>query len=181
MNVDGRVKLMIYGNVVLVLVLTLIPWAFLSRMPAVVPTHWGLSGKVNAYGSSLATVLTLSAIMPLANVIILIIYGFRWPLIERHPYLINLPAIAMVLGSERIDEGVRRKLIERIFQVSLVIGLAIGLYLLTLELGILYSMITASPTPWVIWVSIAGVPVLVAPPWIIYRKIYKEEIIRYVG
>ena len=180
MNNDKGVKLMIYVNVALTASLALVPWVFLGWMPAVVPTHWGAGGEPNAYGSSCVTVAILSGVMPIANIIILVTYFFRWTLVRKYPYLINLPAIAMVLGSERIDEGVKERLIERIFQVSLVIGLAVGAYLLLLELGILYSMITASPTPWVIWVSLAGVPVLIAPPLTMYRKIYREEIMKYL-
>jgi len=167
-------------DLILMVLLALVPWMAYQHMPLIVPTHWNAGGQVTSYGSSFSTALLLSTVMPLANAIILVVYAFRWKLVKEYPYLINLPAIAMLIGSEKIPVEKKHELIEKMFTVTLIIGCFVGAYLLIIEAGILYSMITFTTSNWVIIVSIVGIPLMILPPFYMYRKIYNEEMLKYV-
>jgi uncharacterized membrane protein len=176
----GLRSTLLWANVVLIIIMIGIPWYYYFMMPPVVPTHWSLSGEVTSKGSSLSLVLLLSAVMPLANVIIVVMYLLRWRLIENYPYLINLPAISLLIGSERIPQDKKRELIERIFDVTLVAGLTVGTYILALEVGILQSVVTAESPSWLLWFIFLGIAYLIGVPLYMYRKIYRDEILPYI-
>ena len=169
-------------NIAITAALILLPWLYYPLMPSTVPTHWSLSGKVTSYGSSFTSALLFSALMPLGNVIILVVYWLRWRLVEKYPYLINLPAVALLIGSERVPKNVRRRLIEEILDVLLVVGACLGIYMLLLEYGILSAMASGGggeEPGWTLWVSLGGIPALILPPLLLYRRVYRE-VMKYV-
>jgi uncharacterized membrane protein len=176
----GLRSTLLWANVAIIVIMVGIPWYYYFMMPPIVPTHWSLSGEVTSKGSSLSLVLLLSALMPLANVIIVVVYLLRWRLIENYPYLINLPAISLLIGSERIPQDKKRELIERIFDVTLVAGLTVGTYILALEVGILQSAIRAESPSWLSWFIFIGIAYLIGVPLYMYRKIYRDEILPYI-
>jgi len=80
----------------LVLVLTLAAIWLVSiyayfDLPAEVPTHFGFTGRPTSYGNK-ATFLLLPFLFSIAPVIFLLIIRFRFTLINKYPYLVNLPA-----------------------------------------------------------------------------------------
>jgi len=170
---------MLAANILLIFILLALPWIYYYTLPEIVPTHWGLQGEVTSTGSKYDAVLILSVTMPIANIIILIIWTFRWVLVRKYPYLINLPAITMVLGSEKFPQEKKDEIIEKIFDISLLIGIIVGVYMLILEWGILESMRTGTNPVWLTIFSIVGIVFLIIPPFLLYRKIYREEILPY--
>ena len=85
----------------------------------------------------------------------------------------------MVLGSEKFPPEKKDEIIEKIFDISLLIGIIVGVYMLILEWGVLESMRTGTNPVWLTVFSVAGIVFLVIPPFPHYRKIYREEILPY--
>ncbi|MCE4613949.1 MAG: DUF1648 domain-containing protein [Desulfurococcales archaeon] len=175
---SNKGRSLLYANILMVVLLVVIPIACLPYMPATVPSHWNASGQVTNYSSSFSTVMILAVVMPLANIIIVLITAFRWKIINKYPYLINLPAITLVISTGNMDQYEKSRIINRIFEVTLLLGLVIGVYLLGLDAIILDSMITGhSNGTLVLLYSIIGAIVLIVPVILLYRKIYREEIL----
>ncbi len=85
----------------------------------------------------------------------------------------------MVLESEKFPPEKKDEIIEKIFDISLLIGIIVGVYMLILEWGVLESMRTGTNPVWLTVFSVAGIVFLVIPPFPLYRKIYREEILPY--
>jgi len=178
---EARRKYLSASNMALILILAVLPWIYYSRLPEIVPTHWNWGGQVTSTGSSFNTMLLLSLVMPFANIIIEAIYLARWRILRGYPYLINLPAITVLLGSERINPRDKRRIIEDVFTVMLMVGVLIGIYLLVLEVGILESMRTGVEPSWMLPYTIIGAAAIIIPPLMMYRRIYREEILPLLG
>jgi uncharacterized membrane protein len=151
-------------------------------MPSIVPSHWNLKGQVTNYSSSFSTAIILAVAMPLANIIILIVTVFRWKILNNYPYLINLPAITLLISSANLESREKSRIINRIFEATLMAGFIIGLYLLGLEVIIIQSMITGQLNNTLTWFyTIVGSILIIVPVILLYRKIYREEILEKIG
>ena len=79
--------------VVLLVLIWLIGLYAYTTLPDRIPTHFGLSGKPDAFGNRL-TFLLLPIAFSLAPLIILLIIKLRFTLINKFPYLVSLPAFS---------------------------------------------------------------------------------------
>jgi uncharacterized membrane protein len=62
-----------------------------ASLEGVVPKHFDLSGQPDSYGSS-EIFLVVLPIVSIAPIIIILVTIYRFTLLNKHPYLINLPA-----------------------------------------------------------------------------------------
>ena len=83
--------------------LLVISWSmatyYYNILPDVVPTHYDLYGRPNGWGSK-AGLLLAPTILTGVYVALLTIIKYRYTMIERYPYLVNMPAFMALMGSD---------------------------------------------------------------------------------
>jgi uncharacterized membrane protein len=136
-------------------------------LPDIVATHVGLNGVPNSYGYK-STLLTIPVIFLAIFLLLLLVMRFRYTLLEKYPYLINLPSFVYRLGMEK-DSKMQGEIIGKVFTVySLVI-----LYVSTLDFAITAALLRQSQgiLPPVILTTVF---VFVATILLLYRSIYRS-------
>ena len=170
-------KFLLWLNILLIILMIIIPWLYYPKLPLSVPSHWNLKGEIDRYSTKLSYIIIISLFTPMTNIILLIIYAVRWPLIQKYPYAISLPAMVMILGSERIPEHVKRKLIEKMFDIVLLIGLLVGVYMFGLEILMLESALSGKINSILLMIfTIVGTIGLIVITLMAYRQYYIKEI-----
>lgn len=129
-------------------------------LPEEIATHFGLSGKPTSYGDKTGF-LILPIAFSITPAIFLIVTGFRFRLINKYPYLINLPAFYTHL--HRLPEERRGIWINKYFELVLALGVSISLFLLFLLLGISRGTFEGRMPPWFLIVTIVLSTVLIVP------------------
>lgn len=99
-------------------------------MPENAPRHFDLSGEPTSYGNN-GDSFILPISFSLAPLIFLIIVKYRFLLINKYPYLINLPACFMNIN--KLQPERRSFWINRYFEAILILGVFITYYELLLE------------------------------------------------
>lgn len=176
--------MLLVANVVLSLVLVALPWLYYPYLPEVIPTHFGLNGKPDAWApKEEATYLfiILSVALPLANVVIALITAFRFALVVRYPYLVNLPAFTYLISSDRFTPRDRGIYVNRMFRVVLVIGVLLGAYLISLEYATLHSMVVGVYPPALIVCDVVVPLVITLVAIYLYWGLYMEVKGRVAG
>ncbi len=107
-------------------------YAYMS-IKGVIPTHFGPSGQPDAYGSS-EVFLIVTPLISIAPVAIILVARYRFTLVNKYPYLVNLPAFYAYIT--RVPFERRGYWINRYFEAMLAIGAFLTLYfnLLLLEI-----------------------------------------------
>ncbi|MCE4607131.1 MAG: DUF1648 domain-containing protein [Desulfurococcales archaeon] len=168
----------LYANLLIITLLIAAPIISLTYMPSIVPTHWNAEGQVTSYSTNTFAVIVLATVMPLANIIIVLVTIYRWKLINKYPYIINLPAITLVMSSGNLDQREKSEIVNKIFEVTLLAGVTVGAYLLGLEVIMIYSMITGYLNNALsLSYAIIGGILMIIPVILLYRRIYKEDIL----
>lgn len=112
-------------------------WAFALyayfTLPDIIPTHFGIEGKPDDYGDK-STFLFLALIFCITPVIFLLLVKYRFVLINRYPYLINLPGFFLYI--EKIEYQRRAYWYNKYFEIFLWLGVAISFYLFAIQLMI---------------------------------------------
>lgn len=172
----GRVgKLLLAANWALAIVLVVVPLYYRSVLPDIVPTHFGDSGKAITYGSRDEVLALLAIVMPIANVAVVSISMLRFSLIRKYPFTINLPSFVVLLASGKLDAHERGQIVNGIFEVTLLTGALIGLFLLGLEILILNSMATGHLAWLGMVILVTAMPVTtIMITLILYRRIYEK-------
>ncbi len=134
-----------------------------TTLPEQIPTHFGLSGKPDAFGNR-PTFLLIPIAFSLAPVIILLIVRFRFTLINRFPYLVNLPAFFSQLG--QLPEARRSYWLNKYFEFVAAVGVAVSVFLLALFLGIYAGTLEGEMPPWFTVMTIA-IPLILIVSFII--------------
>ena len=116
-----------------------------TTLPDTIPTHFGVSGKPDAFGTRI-TFLLLPIAFSLAPAIILLIVKFRFTLINKYPYLINLPAFYTSLSGLREER--KSFWINKYFELVAAIGVFVSIFLLALFLGIYAGTIEGRMPMW---------------------------------
>lgn len=114
-------------------------------LPHEVPAHFGFSGEPNRYGDK-STFLILPAAFSIAPIIFLLLAKYRFTLINKHPYLINLPAFFIYIS--KIPKERRGLWVNRYFEVILCLGVVLTLSLLVMEVGIFSGEIHEKLPAW---------------------------------
>jgi len=134
---DSVRKWIVYNLIVIVFMWVIGLYAYFT-LPEIIPTHFGLKGSPDAYGSKFVF-LILPALLSLAPAIILLIIKFRFTLINKYPYLINLPGFFAYI--DKISEGRKSYWFNRYFEVLIKFNFALSIYLLAILMVIYYSTI----------------------------------------
>ncbi len=93
------------------------------RFPVYIPVHY-FNGIPNAYGQSIFFPLT-AVILSIAPIIVLLISRFRYKLLNKYPYFINMPAFYYSEIS-RFKREKRSYWVNKYFELVLGIGASIG-------------------------------------------------------
>ncbi|MGC8479615.1 MAG: DUF1648 domain-containing protein [Candidatus Micrarchaeia archaeon] len=159
-------KIIILLSLIITVLAVIVLWNNYNALPNTVAIHYGLNGQPNAYGPK-AALLIPTTLLILITFLFILILRFRYTLIEKYPYLINLPSFVYKIGFEK-NKKVKSELINKVFTVY---TLSI-LYISILNLLITFSISTSNaslllPSLFVI-IIIFVVSVLA-----LYRNIYK--------
>ncbi len=132
-------------------------YAYLT-LRGVIPTHFGASGRPDAYGSSdvFLIILPLISIAPLA---IMLTARYRFTLVNKYPYLINLPAFYAYIMQVPFER--RAYWVNRYFEAMLAIGAFLTLYFNLLLLGIYVGTIQEALPSWFLPTVLLMTPLLV--------------------
>jgi len=150
-------------------------YAYLT-LPQEVPAHFGFSGEPTRYGDKSAF-LGLPAAFSIGPVIFLLLTKYRFTLINKYPYLINLPVFFTYIS--KIQKERRGLWVNRYFEAMLCLGVVLTLSLLIMELGIFLGEIYGKLPVWIMPFTLT-MPVWLILPFLFYlRKLnlkLKEEI-----
>ncbi len=135
-----------------------------QSLPDQVPVHFGWKGTPTRYGEK-TTFVFLPLAFSIAPVALLLITRYRFTLINKYPYMINLPAFYTFLW--RIPPERRSLWVNRYFEGILGLGAFLSLYLLGLEYGIYVGTRDGHLPSWFTPVALAA-PFLLVIPWILY-------------
>ncbi len=154
---------LIAGNVAVIILMFIVAVYYYSILPERIPTHFGLGGKPDRYGSK-DELFLISFLFSTAQILILTVYKFRFKIWR---YL-NLP-----IDLKRLDEEKRRIAIDRYFELLLKFFLALGFCLLVLEICVFECMKTGRMSWW-FYLSLFPILVLVFPFMVAYYRLEEE-------
>lgn len=131
-------------------------------LPAEVPTHFGFTGRPTSYGNK-ATFLLLPILFSIAPVIFLLIIRFRFTLINKYPYLVNLPAFFTNIN--KIEENRRSFWINKYFELTAAVGTGITFFLLYLVLMIYKGSLDGCLPSWFV-ITVFLLPAAILVPFL---------------
>ena len=143
---------------------------YYPALPNTIPTHFNASGMPTSYADKIV-VLLVPALLSAIIIVILLVLRYRYALLERYPYLLNLPAFAYRLGIEK-NSATHGTIINRIFTVH---TLSI-LYISILCAVIVYAMLSLNGQGLSLLLPaiLITVVVFVATVFLVYRSIYRS-------
>ena len=128
-----RGKTMLFITIVGIVSIWLLAIHAYFSLPQRIPTHFGPDGKPDSYGDK-SMFLVLPAIFCIVPVIFILITKYRFVLINKYPYLVNLPAFFSRISE--IKEDSRSYWVNKYFEAVLFLGTVLTFYMLLLEAGI---------------------------------------------
>ncbi len=136
-------------------------YAYIS-LPSTVPVHFGIKGEPTRYGDK-SEFLFIALAFTIAPFLILLIAKYRFTLINKYPYLVNLPAF--YTNIYRIPKRRRAYWVNKYFEAVLWLGALLTIYLVLLEYTIYLSQIRSSTSIWVVVFSLL-LPVFLLLPFL---------------
>ena len=149
-------------TLILVAMWALAVHAYLT-LPHEIPGHFNFDGEPTRYDTK-STVFIIPAAFSIAPVIFLLITKYRFILVNRYPYLINLPAF--FTNITKIPEERRGFWVNRYFEALLYLGVFLTFSLFIMELGIYAGEISGKLPSWLLPFS------LLTPLWLIFPFIF---------
>lgn len=147
-----------------------------ATLPEVIPTHFGVDGKPDSFGGK-ETWIILPIAFSIAPVLILLIVRYRFEIIEKHPYLVNLPAFLIHLS--RLPGERKYYWIDRYFEILSCFGAILTAYLLIIEYAIYLGDKTGKLPVWFSPFIFVAIPILLIYFLVQLRalsKSFKEEV-----
>jgi hypothetical protein len=144
--------------------------------PQRIPIHFGITGEPNNYGGKY-TFLIVPLSFSLTPAIFIVLTKYRFTLVNKYPYLINLPAFFTNLT--KIPRERRGRWINRYFECVLGVGLLLSLSLVILEYGILLGVVSGKLPDWFLPISLT-MPVWLIAPFLFYLKRLKRQFLQEV-
>ncbi len=129
-----------------------------ASFPRQVPVHFNFSGRPDRFGSR-NEILILPLAFSLAPIILLLAVRFRFILVNRFPFLINLPAFYIRL--HRLSPEEQSVWLNRYFELLLTLNVTLTGYLLILEWGILWGTARGGLPWWFLTFTIGGAVLLI--------------------
>ena len=125
-----------------------------------------LAGRINA-SSLMPDVLTYVTV----SVVMLVVYLFRFELLERYPYLINLPAFTYIISHPFLDPQTRGNIVNKVFRVHLFVSLFFAfLAFISLKKNVLGDVRIINNA------LMAVIVVFLASSFLYYRHVYRTVI-----
>jgi len=134
--------------------------------PQEIPVHFGSSGEPTNYGGKY-TLLIFPAIFSISPIIFLLFVKYRFILINKHPYLINLPAFFIYIP--KIPKEKRGLWVNKYFEVMLCLGVVITFSLLIIELGVFLGITYGELPAWFI-PFVLTLPIWLILPFLFYLR-----------
>ncbi|MCW6159600.1 MAG: DUF1648 domain-containing protein [Candidatus Micrarchaeales archaeon] len=143
---------------------------YYPALPNTIPTHFNASGTPTSYGDKIV-LLIVPAVLSAIIIIILLVLRYRYTLLERYPYLLNLPAFTYRHGLEK-NSATHGIVINRVFTVHTLSALYISILcaVIVYALFSLSSHVLSLLLPAILIVVV----VLVATVLLVYRSIYRS-------
>ncbi len=142
---------------------------YYPMLPNTVATHYGASGAPASYGPK-TDLLVVPAVFLIVLATLLAALHFRYTIMEKYPYMLNLPSFVYKFGTERNRE-VQSMVISKVFTVySLAIFYVSVLNLLITPAVLQVGSIADRP---ILPVIIATAAVFTITAFALYRRIYK--------
>ena len=132
-------------------------YAYVS-LEGLIPYNFDLSGQPTEYGSS-EIFLIVTPFMTLAQTIILIVSKYRFTLLNKYPYLINLPAFYTYIMEIPFQK--RGYWVNRYFEVVLALGVVLSLLMSLIFFGIYIGAIEEILPSWFPLVSFSMVSIFI--------------------
>ena len=95
---EGNAKILVTLAALVTLAVWLMVGYYYQQLPNTIPTHYGLNGQPDAYGSRLVVLIEPLILTALVAGSMLVL-RFRYTLLFRYPYMIRLPAFVYQLES----------------------------------------------------------------------------------
>ncbi|MCX8056726.1 MAG: DUF1648 domain-containing protein [Ignavibacteria bacterium] len=133
---DIKSRRWVVYNILIILVIWFMGIFAYFNLPDLIPTHFDLKGNPDAFGKK-TIFLILPIILSFAQIIILILVKYRFTLINKYPYLINLPGFFIYIN--KISNERKSYWLNRYFDLLLKVNFILSLYLLTVFIIIIYS------------------------------------------
>lgn len=142
-------------------------------LPDTVPTHYDLYGRPNGWGSK-ASLLLAPAILTGVGIALLAVIKYRYTMIERYPYLVNMPAFMILVSSDRLTPTERSSIVNMVFEV-ISIELAL-LGLLGLEITYFsFTMVTGGSSIGLFSSTLyTTIAIMIAIPLFLFYKTYTK-------
>lgn len=139
-----------------------------------IPTHFGFSEKPDAYGSKVYLII-IAIILSLTLLFIMLIVKYRFTLINKYPYLINLPGFFTYI--EKIEYSRRGYWYNLYFEKILWFNLFLAVYFLLIMILIFESARTGKMDV-VGLILIMLMPFVAIVPFIVSLSILSKEMKR---
>ncbi|WP_042684125.1 DUF1648 domain-containing protein [Methermicoccus shengliensis] len=141
-------------------------------LPSQVSVHFGFSGEPTRYGEKSAF-LIIPITFSIAPIIILLVTKYRFTLINKHPYLMNLPAFFTYIT--KIPKDRRSLWVNRYFEAVLTLGVFLTFSLLIIEYGIYLGEVSGKLPLWFMPLTLS-MPLWLIIPFLIYLRKLSQEI-----
>lgn len=177
MNAPALIKVLTATSLASTALLAAYALVVYESLPERVAIDFDAAGRPTRYAPKpeLLTILyLLIGVLASVTALISVISVKRHAIVERYPYLVNLPALAILLG--KLPEQIRRTYVDRIFVPLPAVGLVLnaGVFF-----PLVHIMLEASKTeyfpPLPVIAIVLTFALSIAPAMILYyRKIYRE-------
>ncbi len=164
-------KLLVFLTIVGIALLWAIAIYAYINLPNIIPTHFAASGEPNAYGSK-SVFLILPACFSIAPAILLINVKFRYTLIKKYPYLLNLPAFFANLNM--LPKEKRSEFVNMYFEFILIIALVLTYLFVALEYWIYIGTVRKELGGNFLLIIILSVILLLLIMFVALRKMSKK-------
>ncbi len=146
-----------------VLFMWILAFYYYFALPNKIATHFDINGIANSYGNK-STLFVIPFLFSIAPLLILIIVKYRFKIIKKYPYLINLPAFFCSFK----DDQLKDYLIDKYFEAMLGYTLILTLSLLFAEIGIFEGSFSGRLPKW--FDLVISIPIVAVIPYLFYLK-----------
>lgn len=168
---------LIFLNILLLVASLILAAYYYSKLPqtVLVPTRFDIHGQPEAWGDK-STLLILPICQAAVVLLLLLLTRFRFALLNKYPYLVNLPAFAMMLGSKDFPEKKKSEFINNLFLIVLVMCLLVNIGFLGLDWAIFPSLAEGKLAFTFINLFVPWIPLIIVIPFVIlyYKRLYNE-------
>jgi hypothetical protein len=164
-------KLLLSLNLIGIGVIWLIGIYAYVTLEGLVPTSFNIEGEPREYTSSDIFLIVLP-ITSLAPIIVVLITIYRYSLLNKYPYLINLPAFYVYIFKIPIEK--RSYWINRYFEIILAIGAILSLFMGLLIWGIYLGSVESKIPDWFLPSTISLIPLIIGPLIYSFYKLSKQ-------